>query len=327
MNLTQFQDQIFHSTPEKFNQLALELFHYQYNTNKIYHQYVNLICKDITQIQAIEQIPFLPIQFFKTHQITTEPIQENLFFESSGTTGQVTSKHFVHDYSLYKNSFSKGFHHFFGPIEDYCILGLLPSYLERTHSSLVYMVNDLINASQHTLSGFYLKNFETLSKTLQQLEQQKTKALLFGVTFALLDFAELYPISLDSVAIIETGGMKGRREEMNREQVHAILKQTFSTQHIYSEYGMTELFSQAYSTSNGIFTPVPWMKVLVRDINDPLDTVLAGKGAINVIDLANIHSCAFIATEDQGEVFANDDFKIHGRIDHSELRGCSLMAL
>jgi len=203
----------------------------------------------------------------------------------------------------------------------------LPSYLERNHSSLVYMVNDLIISSQHPMSGFYLKNFESLSSTLQQLEQQKTKALLFGVTFALLDFAELYPTSLDKVAIIETGGMKGRREEMNREQVHEILKQTFSTQHIYSEYGMTELFSQAYSTSNGIFNPVPWMKVLLRDINDPLDTVLVGKGAINVIDLANIHSCAFIATEDQGEVFGNGEFKVHGRIDHSELRGCSLMAL
>ncbi len=328
MTKTQILEQLFSVNDKKFKELALAVFHYQYAHNKVYHQYVDLVQKDISTIQSITQIPFLPIQFFKSHRVLCDDTNVNLpYFESSGTAGQITSKHYIVDYTPYQSSFRKGFQHFFGHIKDYVILGLLPSYLERNHSSLVFMVQDLIQQSQHPLSGFYLHNHAELFQVLTQLEKEKKQALLFGVTFALLDFAEKYPLKLSSVKVIETGGMKGRREEMTRHEVHQLLAQSFSTQSIYSEYGMTELFSQAYSLSDELFQSPSWMKILSRDLNDPLEVNNTGKGGINCIDLANINTCSFIATEDMGEVYENGSFTIQGRIDHSELRGCSLMAL
>jgi hypothetical protein len=254
-------------------------------------------------------------------------LNELPFFESSGTTGQETSKHYILDYTIYEQSYLKGFQYFFGSPTKYCILGLLPSYLERQHSSLVYMMDDLIKKSQHPLSGFYLHDFNALSKTISALENSKTPTLLFGVTYALLDFAEQFPQKLNYVKIVETGGMKGKREELNKEQLHDILQQSFQSDTIYTEYGMTELFSQAYSLSKGVFKSAPWMKIMTRDYNDPLQISTSDRGAINIIDLANINSCSFIATEDVGEVYENGTFKIHGRMDNSELRGCSMMTL
>lgn len=248
-------------------------------------------------------------------------------FESSSTTGQTPSKHYIADISLYENTFVQGFRQFFGEVSDYCILGLLPSYLERGHSSLVYMVNRLIKESNHLLSGFYLHNKDALLETLQTLENQQQKTLLFGVTFALFDFAEQFVMPLQHVQIIETGGMKGRREEWTRTRVHDYLKAQFHLPEIFSEYGMTELLSQAYSKGQELFQCSSCMKVLIRDLNDPLLILSQGKGAINIIDLANIHSCCFIATDDMGELFPDERFYVHGRIDQSEMRGCSLLTL
>lgn len=248
-------------------------------------------------------------------------------FESSGTTQTLQSRHYVKSLALYEDAFFNGFELQFGNPQNYCILGLLPSYLERSNSSLVYMVKRLMDKSAHPANGFYLHNFETLANTLKELEQKQQPTLLFGVTFALLDFAEQFQIPLRSTIILETGGMKGRREELTREEVHLQLKKSFGLQAIHSEYGMTELLSQAYSTGEGIFRCPPWMKVLVRDEDDPLHVSKKGKGAINIIDLANIYSSCFIATDDVGEVFEDGSFRILGRMDNSDIRGCSLLAL
>ena len=306
---------------------ALALFRYQYQHNSIYKQWCSLLKIDSTAIQSIEQIPFLPISFFKTHPVITGDIIPQLSFTSSGTTQSISSHHYIQDINIYKESFTRTFTLFYGSIQDWCIIGLLPSYLERNSSSLVYMVNDLIQASNHTQSGFYLYDFDKLSHTLQQLEQAKQKTLLLGVTFALLDFAEAYPMKLSHTIVMETGGMKGRKKELTRSEVHAILKQQLGITHVHSEYGMTELLSQAYSTAAGLFRCPPWMKVLVRDEEDPFKVSTTGKGVLNIIDLANIESCAFIATDDAGIVHEDGSFEVWGRVDNSDIRGCSLLAI
>lgn len=329
MNITSYKAEILQADSIVFNDLALWAFHYQYENIPVYKRYVDLLQLNPHHVKHITEIPFLPISLFKTQTILDSAFRpsELHYFESSSTTGQTPSKHYMADISLYENTFLQGFRQFFGEVSDYCILGLLPSYLERGHSSLVYMVNRLIKESNHLLSGFYLHNKDALLETLQTLENQRQKTLLFGVTFALLDFVEQFDIPLQHVQIIETGGMKGRREEWNRTRVHDYLKAQFHLPEIYSEYGMTELLSQAYSKGQELFACTAGMKVIIRELNDPLYLHLQGKGAINIIDLANIHSCCFIATDDMGELYTDGRFTVQGRIDESELRGCSLLTV
>lgn len=278
-------------------------------------------------INAASAIPFLPISFFKTHPVACGDFEPEMVFESSGTSQTVSSRHFVKSVDVYRKSFLKGFELFYGNPTDWCIVGLLPSYLERTGSSLVLMVQELMEAGKHPQNGFYLHNRDELYATLQQLEQQEQKTLLIGVTYALLDFAEAYSLPLKHTVVMETGGMKGRREELMREQVHHRLAGSFHIASVHSEYGMTELLSQAYSKHDGIFQCPPWMKVMVRDEDDPLNIQEKGRGALNIIDLANIWSCSFIATDDVGEVYDDGSFKVFGRMDNSDIRGCSLLAL
>ncbi len=302
-----------------FAATALEIFNFQYHNNAVYNAYINALQVDPGSVRSIEQIPFLPIRFFKSHTVTTGQFEPSMVFESSGTTGTINSKHSVKDILLYEESFLKGFAAFYGDVKDWCIIGLLPSYLERSSSSLVYMVDKLIQISGHPASGFYLYDHDKLHEVLTELEKANQKTLLIGVTYALLDFAEQFPISLKSTVVMETGGMKGRPE------VHRILKNAFGYMAIHSEYGMTELLSQAYSKGEGIFNCPHWMKVLVRDEEDPLFIKDQGAGVINIIDLANIYSCSFIATDDAGKLNADGSFEVMGRIDGSDLRGCSLM--
>ncbi|HLG41406.1 MAG TPA: hypothetical protein VI461_17130, partial [Chitinophagaceae bacterium] len=265
MDLSKYSLKIFSHKTEDFESLALEVFRFQYDNSPVYRDYVNALSINVEAVKSIAQIPFLPVQFFKSHSVATTLFDPEAVFESSGTTGSTNSRHFIRDIDLYKTSFSKGFEFFYGSVKDWCIIGLLPSYLERRNSSLVYMVNDLVKQSNHLQSGFYLDEFDKLSSTMNQLEKVKQKTLLIGVTFALLDFAEKFPGTLSHTIIMETGGMKGRREEMIRAEVHDILKKSFGVPVIHSEYGMTELLSQAYSKGNGIFHCPPWMKVLIRD--------------------------------------------------------------
>lgn len=302
----------------------LEVFRYQYSANDIYRAYVDALRTDVSAVRSLKQIPFLPVQFFKTHQVTTGHFRPAVIFESSGTTQTVNSRHFVRDTDIYTRSYMEGFRRSYGPVEDYIVLGLLPSYLERQHSSLVYMVKGMIESSHHPESGFYLYEHEKLAHTLKNAEKP---VLLIGVTFALLDFAEQYQQDLGNRAIImETGGMKGRREEWTREELHAFLQERLGVPAIHAEYGMTELLSQAYSKGSGRFGCPPWMRVLLRDENDPFDLYdTPATGVINVIDLANIHSCSFIATEDIGKIRPDGLFEVLGRLDSSALRGCSLM--
>ena len=326
MSITKIEDQIFQVNPENFNQLTQSIAAHQLISCGIYNQYANALGYVLHPDQHISDHCFLPIQFFKSHRVTDEEVNtHDCCFESSGTTGQQTSKHYVRDLAIYEQSFRMGFSQVFGDVRNYCMLGLLPSYLERGNSSLVYMTDRLIRDSGHSHSGFYLHDTARLHENLSQLEAKKQAVILIGVTYALLDFAEIFPMTLNHTTIIETGGMKGRREELVREQVHAKLKTAFSVDSIASEYGMTELLSQAYSLQDGRFKPAPWMKVLVRDLYDPLQVSETGKGALNIIDLANVHSCSFIATEDMGEVFDDGTFTVIGRMQQSELRGCSLM--
>ncbi|TAI47952.1 acyl transferase [Flagellimonas allohymeniacidonis] len=311
-----------------FNDLALEIFDFQYRNNSIYRKYCKLLGKSPSNVSQTLDIPFLPIEFFKSERIICSGKVPELVFESSGTTGSLTSKHFVLDARLYQQSYRLAFEKFYGPINEYCVLALLPSYLERQNSSLVYMVNDLIEKSGHSDSGFYLNNLQELSSTLLRLEKAKQKTLLIGVSFALLDLAEEFPIPLRHTTIMETGGMKGRRKEMIREELHRVLKKAFSTSEIHSEYGMTELLSQAYSKGNGRFQSPNWMKIMTRDSEDPLSWAVHRKtGGVNVIDLANVYSCAFIATQDLGKTYEDGSFEVLGRFDHSDIRGCNLMAL
>ncbi|WP_130733390.1 acyl transferase [Flavobacterium sp. J27] len=316
------------SSKRDFEKLTLKVFRYQYDNNKVYQEFCNFLKKDKSNVKAIVDIPFLPIQFFKSHEIVSSTTRIEEIFTSSGTTGLQTSKHLVTDISLYEQSYRKGFSEFYGNIEDYCVLALLPSYLDREGSSLIYMVDDLIQSSNHPDSGFYLNNYQDLITKLMALDQSGQNVLLIGVTYALLDLVELYQFNLKNTIIMETGGMKGKRKEMIREELHAILSHGFGVPVIHSEYGMTELLSQAYSLGNGIFECPPWMQILTRDTEDALSYVSDGKtGGINVIDLANVNSCSFIATQDLGKKYPNHSFEVLGRFDHSDIRGCNLMVL
>jgi hypothetical protein len=323
--ICEIEDKIFTVEPVDFEQLALEVFQFQYNNNAIYQHYVNALSIVGAKVRSIEQIPFLPIRFFKTADIKTTVFEPEAVFESSGTTQTVNSRHYVKDLTMYHQSFLKAWKQFYGPVESWCVIGLLPAYLERQHSSLVVMVNEMIKLSGHPQSGFYLYEHEKLAAVLQQLERQGQKTLLIGVTFGLLDFAEQFPMPLRHTVIMETGGMKGRRREMTREEVHGLLSAAFKTPLIHSEYGMTELLSQAYSYGHGLFDCPPWMKVLVRQDDDPLDVRVAGSGILNIIDLANLYSCSFIATDDVGAVQADGSFEVLGRVDASDIRGCNLL--
>ncbi len=309
-----------------FNNIALELFHYQYHHNELYHQYVNALNVTPGSVQQIEQIPFLPISFFKTRRIATGSwLQEELLFESSRTTGDVPSRHYVKDAGLYEAALLRGFEEVYGSPEDYVILALLPSYLERSNASLVHMARVLMQRSGQAGSGFYLNEWRQLAGKLMQLSDEGKPVILLGVTFALLDFATAHTLSLKNVIVMETGGMKGRREEWTRSQVHEFLQQQWNLKSIHSEYGMTELLSQAYAVKEGHFAPASTMRVLVRDLNDPLTVSHTGTGCANIIDLANVHSCAFIGTDDIAHLHSKGTFEILGRADHTALRGCSLM--
>ncbi|MBU7569431.1 MAG: acyl transferase [Flavobacterium sp.] len=316
------------SNNKQFEKIALKVFRFQYDNNSVYREFCQFLNVEKQQVKSLQQIPFLPIQFFKSHEVlsSTEKIQET--FTSSGTTGMSTSRHFVTDTTLYEESYRKGFAQFYGNIENYAVLALLPSYLEREGSSLIYMVDDLIKLSNHPESGFYLNNYDDLIQKLLQLDEAGENIILIGVTYALLDLIEKQQFHLKDTIIMETGGMKGKRKEMIREELHELLCKGFGVNAIHSEYGMTELLSQAYSLGNGIFECPNWMQVLIRDTEDALSYVENGKtGGINVIDLANINSCSFIATQDLGKKQPNNSFEVLGRFDNSDIRGCNLMVL
>ncbi|MEX1382321.1 acyl transferase [Lutibacter sp.] len=322
------------STPFKlhsiqdFNKITLDIFRFQAANNLVYKTFLNHLKVDVNAIERIEEIPFLPIQFFKSHKIISSksPIEQT--FLSSGTTGMTQSKHYVPDVAIYEESFTKAFQYFYGSIENYTVLALLPSYLERTGSSLIYMVNNFIEKSNNPKSGFYLDNLDELAKNLEKLDRKGSKILLIGVSFALLDLLDTYKFNLKNTIIMETGGMKGKRKELIREELHNILCNGFGVSEIHSEYGMTELLSQAYSKGNGVFECPPWMKILARDAEDALTILPEGKsGGINVIDLANINSCSFIATQDLGKTYKNGTFEVLGRFDNSDIRGCNLLVL
>ena len=315
-------------TSNQFNKLALEIFNFQYDNNLIYQKFCNYLGKSRSNVHAVEDIPYLPIEFFKSKKVIAKNQKPQIVFESSGTTGQLVSKHYVASLTLYIKSYLKTFEHFYGNIEDYCVLALLPSYMERNGSSLIYMVKDLIKKSGNSKSGFYLDNKVDLLKTLESLDQSDGKCILIGVSYALLDISEYHSLNLKNTIIMETGGMKGRRKELVRDELHSILKNSFGLDVIHSEYGMTELLSQAYSKADGIFNCPPWMSVSIRETEDPLTTEPFGKvGGINIIDLANIYSCSFIATQDLGRVYKDGNFEVLGRFDHSDVRGCNLMVL
>lgn len=309
-----------------FDELALEVFRYQATYNPIYRQFVGLLGVSPSSVTNIADIPFLPITLFKKYLIQTGKWQPEVVFTSSGTTAQSPSRHAFPSLSEYLSNARKGFEHFYGRLDQYCIQALLPAYLERTGSSLVAMVNDFIQQSPYAESGFYLYDYQRLAGQLQSLKAQNIPTLLIGVSFALWDFAEQFPMDLSSTLIMETGGMKGRREEITRNALHNILNTAFQTQQIHSEYGMTELCSQAYSKGDGLFLCAPTMQVFIREVTDPFAAVSNGKaGVINIIDLANVNSCAFIATEDLGRKYNDGSFEVLGRLDSSDLRGCNLL--
>ncbi len=325
--ISEYKKELWEVKASAFNKLAQQAFQLQLSENKVLKQFCSTVNHRLTETADLEHFPFLPISFFKTHPVITGIEMPPLFFESSGTTGQDRSRHYVTDPGLYDQSLTTGFQNVFGPTNDWQILALLPGYLEQPYASLVYMVRQLMKQSKTGEENFYLHQYEALFHHLERAESKGIKTLLVGVTYALLDFAEKFPVKLKHTHILETGGMKGRRKEMLREEVHSILKHHFGIENIYSEYGMTELLSQAYSLKDGVFSCPPWMKVLVRDEDDPFLVKTSGRGALNMIDLANIHSCCFIATEDVGEVYEDGTFRVLGRMDASELRGCSLMAV
>ena len=311
---------------EEFEEIALDLFNYQIINNPIYKNYAKLVLRNKTPINIYE-IPFLPIDFFKSNEVICKNKNVETIFLSSGTGGE-RSKHLISDIELYKQSFLKSFELFYGDISQYCILSLLPNYREQGASSLVYMVDELIKESKNKLSGFYLNNYEKLAETINVVEEKNQKTILFGVTYALLDFAEQFPTKLKSTIIIETGGSKGKRKEYIKEELHNILKQSFCLENIHSEYGMTELLSQSYSKSNGVFKSPPWKKIIIRDPHDPFSIVETNKtGGINIIDLANIYSCPFIATQDLGKTYEDESFSILGRFDNADLRGCNQLTI
>ena len=308
--------------------MALKVFRFQYENNLVYKEFCTLMNTNVQEVKSLQQIPFLPIQFFKSHTVISNqnPIQET--FTSSGTTGIINSRHCVTDISIYEESYQKGFAQFYGNIEDYVVLALLPSYLEREGSSLIYMVKDLIALTKNPESGFYLHNHDALIENLIALDSSGQNILLIGVTYALLDLIEKQHFQLKNTFIMETGGMKGKRKEMIREELHEQLCKGFGVPAIHSEYGMTELLSQAYSLGEGVFECSSWMHILIRDPEDALTYIKNGKtGGINVIDLANINSCSFIATQDLGKKNPNNSFEVLGRFDNSDIRGCNLMVL
>jgi phenylacetate-coenzyme A ligase PaaK-like adenylate-forming protein len=315
-------DTIFNiQSEEEFNRVALEVFKFQYSSNTIYNAYCKQLNINIQTIQHYSQIPFLPISFFKTHEVKSGIFDTSITFKSSGTSGTTDSKHHLKDLIIYEQSFTKMFESYFGPVKDKIIIGLLPSYLEKGGSSLVYMVNKLIELSQHEDSGFYLNNYGDLVELIEN--SNKTQIVLFGVAYALLDLTEIPGINLNGVTVIETGGMKGRRKELTKEELHENLKKGLNVTTIYSEYGMTELLSQAYS--KGLrFTSPNWMKILIREYNDPFELIQNRAGGINIIDLANLYSCSFIATQDLGKKY-NATFEVLGRFDNADLRGCNLL--
>ena len=324
---TMDKQQVFGITNERqFRETALQIFNHQAENSIIYKEFIKGLGIDPGAVNTIEEIPFLPIEFFKSHAILSTPTPVDVVFTSSGTTGMVTSSHFVKDVSWYTESFRRAFQLFYGDVEIYTILALLPAYLEREGSSLIYMADDLIKQSNDPDSGFFLYNHLELYHRLKKQQADQKPTLLIGVTFALLDFVGQYNLKFPELIVMETGGMKGRRKEMIREELHEQLCKGFGVDAIHSEYGMTELLSQAYSKGNGIFNCPPWMKIVTRDTNDPL-SILAGDraGGINVIDLANIYSCSFIATQDLGKVYADGSFEILGRFDNSDIRGCNLL--
>ena len=353
----EWHDKIFSVTERSFRQLSLDIFHFQYGASKVYNSYVNALGKTPSDVDEIEKIPFLPISFFKTDEIKTGKFNAEEIFKSSGTTETINSQHHVKDASIYTRSFTSAFEKMYGKLNEWCILGLLPSYLEKGDSSLVYMVDSFIKQSQHTQSGFYLYDFDRLKETLLSLERSDQKTLLIGITYALLDLAESFPPDsyrdvLKNTIIMETGGMKGRREELTRMEVHERLRKVFGNIEVHSEYGMTELLSQAYAKNGGRFECPSWMKVLIRDDEDPLtvwsselgvgsrESIVVSQrlrtpnselgtitGAINIIDLANVYSCSFIATDDVGRLYADNSFEVLGRMDGSDLRGCSLLTV
>lgn len=311
---------------EQFKKLALEIFKFQAEHCSVYKEYIHHLHINIEAVSAIEQIPFLPISFFKSHSILSNTNPVEITFSSSGTTGMTQSSHHVTNIKLYEQSYLKAFNQFYGNIEDYCFLALLPSYQQRAGSSLIYMVNDLIEKSKHLKSGYFLYNYDELLQTLEELKSKNQKTVLIGVTYALLDFIEQYEIDFPNLIVMETGGMKGKRKEMVREELHEQLTNGFGIKSIHSEYGMTELLSQAYSLGEGIFNCPSWIKVLIRDTNDPLTLIPNGKtGGINVIDLANINSCCFIATQDLGRINPDQSFEVLGRFDNADIRGCNLL--
>jgi hypothetical protein len=331
---TELESKIFAARGQNFLDTALEVFAFQYAHNPVYRQYCTLTGRHPGTVNHLLQLPFLPIRFFKTHPVRTTPFEPELVFESSGTTQTDLSQHAVKDSSLYLQSLTKGFERVYGPAQNWCILGLLPSYLERGQSSLVWMVQQLMEQSGHPLNGFYLHDFDKLHKTLLHNEILQQPTLLIGVTYALLDFAAAHPMQLQCTTLVETGGMKGRREELTRMEVHGQLQSLLGIETVHSEYGMTELLSQAYATENGLFACPPWMKAVLRSEDDPYDLMAApprqrptATGALNIIDLANLYSCSFIATDDNGRLHGNGRFEVLGRLDNSDIRGCSLMAL
>jgi hypothetical protein len=307
-----------------FEKTALEVFKYQFTHNPIYNQWCISLGK--TEPKNLQEIPFLPVSFFKTHKVITGNIAATHVFKSSGTTSTtISSQHFVSNIQLYNQAVEHGFTNAFGAINNYCILGLLPNYLERGHSSLVHMVNHLLGLSNNPQSGFYLNNFNALANTLNSLQQQNKKIWLIGVTYALINFFEQYPMQLKNTIILETGGMKGKQKEMIRAEVHENIKANTGLAYINGEYGMTELLSHAYLNNQGYFEPIPTMQVLVRQDTDPLHINTTGKGLLNIVDLANINSCSFIAVDDYGNILPNGHFMVNGRVDNSDIRGCSLM--
>lgn len=315
------------SSSEDFERIAIEVFRFQYENVQVYRKFCDLLRCEPTKVKSIEDIPFLPIQFFKSHAIIAEGMAPEITFTSSGTTGIISSNHLVADLKIYENSFVESFLKEYGSPKEYAMLALLPSYLEREGSSLIYMVENLINDSGNAHSGFYLNEMESLVQKLDFLERKGQKSILLGVSYALLDLIEMRNFNLKYTLVMETGGMKGRRREMIKEELHEVLKTGFGVEKIHSEYGMTELLSQAYSKGDGVFSCPPWMKILTRDPEDAQTYVTKKTGGINVIDLANLYSCAFIATQDLGKVANDESFEVIGRFDASDIRGCNLMVL
>lgn len=309
-----------------FEQLCITIFHYQLQNNEIYAAWLKALNYDTSEVTTMDKIPFLPISFFKTHKVVSAEAPFDVVFSSSGTSGTTTSNHYVKDVSIYERSFHEGFERIYGNVEDLVIIGLLPSYLERNGSSLIYMCEELIKKSKQVESGFYLYEFEQLKNVLSILKNKNKKTVLFGVSYALLDFSEIQPAYWDNLVVIETGGMKGKRKEMIREELHSEIRNSWPINNLNSEYGMTELLSQAYLRDGSLFSCPDWMEVKVRDVSDPFQLIGEDKtGGLNVIDLANLDSCSFIATQDLGRVFNDGKFEVLGRFDHSDSRGCNLL--